>query len=57
MGRIGSEVAKRAKAFEMKVLAYDPYLTESRAEAMGVEIVDLETAFSQADYITVHAID
>ena len=54
MGRIGSEVAKRAKAFEMKVLAYDPYLTESRAEAMGVEIVDLETAFSQADYITVH---
>ena len=45
MGRIGSEVAKRAKAFEMKVLAYDPYLTESRAEAMGVEIVDIETAF------------
>jgi D-3-phosphoglycerate dehydrogenase len=54
MGRIGSEVAKRAKAFEMKVIAYDPYLTESRAEAMGVEIVDIDTAFAKADYITVH---
>lgn len=54
MGRIGSEVAKRAKAFEMKVIAYDPYLTESRAEAMGVEIVDIDTAFAEADYITVH---
>ena len=54
MGRIGSEVAKRAKAFEMKVLAYDPYLTESRAEALGVESVDLGRAFAAADYITVH---
>jgi len=54
MGRIGSEVTKRAKAFEMKVIAYDPYLTESRAEAMGVEIVDIDTAFAEADYITVH---
>jgi len=54
LGRIGSEVAKRAKAFEMKVLAYDPYLSESRAEALGVEIVDLDRAFEEADYISVH---
>ena len=54
MGRIGSEVARRAKAFDMKVVAYDPYLTESRADALGVEIVALDNAFAQADYITVH---
>ena len=54
LGRIGSEVAKRAQAFDMKILAYDPYLTEARAESMGVNSVDLETALSSADYITVH---
>ncbi len=54
MGRIGAEVAKRAMAFGMKVLAYDPFLTEARAKTLGVEIVALEDAFKQADYITVH---
>lgn len=54
LGRIGSEVAKRAQAFDMKILAYDPYLTDARAEAMGVNSVDLPTALAQADYITVH---
>ena len=53
-GRIGAEVAKRAQAFEMEVIAYDPYLTEDRAKEMEVEKVDLETAFSRADYLTVH---
>ncbi len=53
-GRIGAEVAKRAKAFEMDVIAYDPYLTEDRAKDMEVEKVDLEEAFSRADYLTVH---
>ncbi len=54
MGRIGAEVAKRAMAFGMKVLAYDPFLTEARAKTLGVEIVELEDAFKRADYITVH---
>ena len=54
MGRIGSEISKRAMAFGMKVLAYDPFLTEARAKTLGVEMVDLETAFKNADYITVH---
>ncbi len=54
MGRIGTEVAKRAMAFGMKVLAYDPFLTEARAKTLGVEMVDLDTAFQRADYITVH---
>jgi len=54
LGRIGAEVAKRALAFNMTVLAYDPYLTESRAETLGLKKVDLEEVFTQSDYITVH---
>jgi D-3-phosphoglycerate dehydrogenase len=54
MGRIGSEVAKRALAFGMKVTAYDPFLTEARAKAIGVELADLDDVYRDADYITVH---
>jgi len=54
LGRIGVEVAKRAKAFEMNIIAYDPYLTEERAKELEVEKVELEDAFLRADYITVH---
>jgi D-3-phosphoglycerate dehydrogenase / 2-oxoglutarate reductase len=55
MGRIGSEVAKRALAFGMKVLAYDPFLTEARAKAMGVTLSgDLDEIYSASDFITVH---
>lgn len=54
LGRIGTEVARRAQAFGMRVLAYDPYLSPSRAKALQVEQVDLDTVFRQADYITVH---
>ncbi len=54
LGRIGGEVAKRAQAFGMKVLAYDPYLAPSRAKAMQVEIATLDELLAQSDYITVH---
>ncbi len=54
LGRIGGEVAKRAQAFGMRVLAYDPYLAPSRAKAMQVEGVSLDDLLKQADYITVH---
>ena len=54
MGRIGAEVAKRAQAFNMQVLAYDPYLTESRAKSLGVQMATLDAVIEQADYITVH---
>jgi D-3-phosphoglycerate dehydrogenase / 2-oxoglutarate reductase len=54
LGRIGSEVAKRAQAFGMRVLAYDPYLAPSRAKAMQVEGVTLDELLAQSDYITVH---
>lgn len=54
LGRIGGEVAKRAQAFGMRVLAYDPYLAPSRAKAMQVEAVTLDELLQQADFITVH---
>jgi D-3-phosphoglycerate dehydrogenase len=54
MGRIGTEVARRAIAFGMRVLAYDPYLTLSRANALQVELVELDEIFARCDFITVH---
>ncbi len=54
MGRIGSEVARRAIAFGMRVLAYDPYLALSRAKAMQVELIELDEIYARADFITVH---
>jgi D-3-phosphoglycerate dehydrogenase / 2-oxoglutarate reductase len=55
MGRIGSEVAKRAGAFGMRVIAYDPYLTQDRARAIGAEFADsVDDVYRVADFITVH---
>lgn len=54
-GRIGSEVAKRAVAFGMKVIGYDPFLTEARARAMGIDLAtELDTVYREADFISVH---
>jgi len=54
LGRIGSEVAKRALSFGMKILAYDPFLSREVAESLGIEVVELKEIFERADYITVH---
>src|ERR1043165_7498555 len=54
MGRIGSEVARRAIAFGMRVLAYDPFLALSRAKALQVELVELDELYARSDFITVH---
>jgi D-3-phosphoglycerate dehydrogenase len=55
MGRIGGEVARRAIAFGMNVVAYDPYLVPSRARSLQVELADdLGALLARADFITVH---
>ncbi|MBQ9365512.1 MAG: phosphoglycerate dehydrogenase [Schwartzia sp.] len=54
LGRIGAGVAKRAQSFEMNVIGYDPYVTEERAQKMGVELVDLDGIIARSDFITVH---
>ncbi len=54
MGRIGAEVAKRAKAFNMNIIAYDPFITEERAKQLGVKLGTVEEVVMQADFITVH---
>ncbi len=54
LGRIGSAVAKRAQGMEMKVVAYDPFITEERAEQLGVSLMSLDSLFKLSDFITVH---
>ena len=53
-GRIGGEVAKRARAFGMQVVAYDPFLIAERALALGVERVELDEALRRADVVSLH---
>jgi D-3-phosphoglycerate dehydrogenase len=54
LGRIGNEVAKRARAMEMRCIAYDPFISKERAAQIGVELVPLDELFRRADVITVH---
>lgn len=53
-GNIGALVAERALGLKMKVIAFDPYLTEERAVKLGVQKVELEELFKRADAITLH---
>ncbi|MBI5205350.1 MAG: phosphoglycerate dehydrogenase [Nitrospirae bacterium] len=54
LGNIGNQVAKKAQGLEMMVIAYDPFLSEDRAKALGIEKVELPEVFSRADFITIH---
>ncbi|MEJ5226690.1 phosphoglycerate dehydrogenase [Thermodesulfovibrio sp.] len=54
LGRIGSEVAKRTQCMGMNVLAYDPFLSDERAEELGITKTDLDRIFAEADFITLH---
>ena len=56
LGRIGREVTKRAQAFGMQLIAYDPFITPDAAESIGVRLVDRETLFKESDYISIHTI-
>jgi D-3-phosphoglycerate dehydrogenase len=53
-GRIGQEVAARAHAFEMKVIAHDPFISEEMSASLGVELVSLDDLCARADYISLH---
>lgn len=54
VGRIGSRIAKRMQAMEMRTIGYDPYIPAERGQQLGVELVDLDTLLASADYITLH---
>jgi len=54
LGQVGSEVARRARGLEMRVIAHDPYVPPERARVLGVELVGLEELLRQADFVTVH---
>ena len=54
LGRVGSEVARRARAMGMSLLAYDPYISAERAEKLGVVLTELDDLIQQSDFITFH---
>src|SRR5687767_11127271 len=54
LGRIGQEVAARAHAFEMKVIAHDPFISAEMAATLGVELTTLDALCGRSDYISLH---
>ncbi|MDR0523826.1 MAG: phosphoglycerate dehydrogenase [Candidatus Methanoplasma sp.] len=54
VGRVGGEVAKRMKAFNMTLVGYDPYLPKEVADQIGVRLTDLDEVISSADFMTIH---
>src|SRR5260370_37879604 len=54
LGRIGPECALRAYAFDMSVLAYDPYISEAAAQEISVELVPLEKLLAESDFVSLH---
>ena len=54
LGRVGAEVARRARAMEMQVIAHDPFISETFARDSGVELVSLDDLLARADFISLH---
>src|SRR5579862_7554738 len=54
LGSIGREVLKRARGFEMKIVAHDPYVSSKAAADLGVTLLGLDDLYHQSDYITLH---
>ncbi len=54
LGRVGQEVARRLASLGMNLVAYDPYISEERAEQLGAELMDLDECLARAEFLTVH---
>jgi D-3-phosphoglycerate dehydrogenase / 2-oxoglutarate reductase len=54
LGSIGREVVRRARPFEMRIIASDPYVNSQTAADLGLELMDLDGLYAQADYVTLH---
>ena len=54
LGRVGQEVAKRLAALGMELVAYDPYISEERADQLGAELAELDAVLDRADILTIH---
>ncbi len=54
LGRVGQEAAKRFGSLGMELVAYDPYLSEERAQQLGAELVNLDECLDRAEFLTVH---
>src|SRR5271156_5786912 len=54
LGRIGSEVALRAEAFDMRVLGYDPFISEAAARELSVDLVPIDQLLAESDFISLH---
>ena len=54
LGRIGQEVARRAGAFDMRIIAHDPFISEDVAADLGVELVSLDELFARSDFLSLH---
>ena len=54
LGRIGALIAARLQAFDVRVVAYDPYITSTRAQQLGVQLLSLDELLEQSDFLTIH---
>src|SRR2546426_7465512 len=54
LGKVGTEVARRAQGLEMQVIAFDPYVAPEQARKLGVSMLSMEDVLQQADFVTLH---